>query len=54
MTNETYQLELYKEELETLLWILDGNYDLPYDPEEREIMEIDIHLIYSNILKLLG
>lgn len=54
MTNETYKLELYKDEVETLLWILDGNYDLPNDQDEVEKMETDIHLIYSTILKLLG
>ena len=55
MTNETYKLELYKDELETLLWILDGNYDLPHDDDDEvEKMETDIHLIYSTILKLLG
>jgi hypothetical protein len=52
--NETYKLELYKDELETLLWILDGNYELPNDPEEEEAMETNVDLIYSTILKLLG
>lgn len=51
---EKYTLELYKDELETLLWILDGNYDLPHDLDEQEKMETDVHLIYSTILKLLG
>lgn len=51
---EKYTLDLYKDELETLLYILDGNYELPHDPEEEEAMETDVHLIYSTILKLLG
>ena len=51
---EKYTLELYKDELETLLYLLDGNYELPEDDDEVEKMETDIHLIYSTILKLLG
>jgi hypothetical protein len=53
---ETYQLELSSEQLETLLIILDGRYDISglEDEMDTDHFEFVVSLIYKEILHKLG
>ena len=51
--SEKYTLDLYKDELETLLYLIDGNYELPED-EDQEFHETNLETIYDMILRKLG
>jgi hypothetical protein len=53
---ETYQLELSSEQMENLLTILDGRYDISGLEDEMDVdhFEFVVSLIYKNILHKLG
>ena len=53
---ETYKLELSTEQMENLLLILDGRYDISGLEDEVDSIHFDysLNLIYQQILQKLG